>query len=587
MGFFIALKEIYTELQKIFESQDMALLAKRCQDYQKLYPDNIEILNYHGRSLLILNKLNECEILLIKILQLNENHLEAKLNLARVYTKQTKLDKAIKFYNQLLNQDKSYFVYFELGIAYFKNENYKEAIVNLNLALTLKPDLAEAHFHLGLIYYKFNYLELSLENLSLATQFKKNHSYAYNNIALIYVELFDYDKAIYFYNLAIKYSPNVSFFYVNLSLVYLSRGEFSMVKECCNKALELNSADGEAHRTLSIITNYADEKLHFTQMVSLFNSASLDDNSKMHLSFALGKAYEEKNDFKSASSVLDLGNKIRRNSFQFSMDNEVEQFKLFKEYFSKDFFYNHASTGFKSNKPIFIVGMPRSGTTLVEQIISSHPEVHGGGELSHFANIINKYFDQINPKEFFNQVRKEKSLTFNKIGEDYINQINKISNNKKYITDKMPINFRLIGFIKIALPNAKVIHCQRSAKDTCLSIYKNYFGKNVMPWAYNQRELALYYNLYVDLIDYWNKVLPGFIYNISYENLIQNQEHESKKLIEYCELPWDETCLNFYKNKRSVSTASVNQVRKNIYSSSINIWRNYENEFSELFRNIN
>ena len=116
------------------------------------------------------------------------------------------------------------------------------------MALTFKPDLAEAHFHLGLIYYKFNYLELSLENLLLATQFKKNHSYAYNNIALIYVELFDYDKAIYFYNLAIKYSPIVSFFYVNLSLVYLSRGEFSMVKECCNKALALNSADGEAHR---------------------------------------------------------------------------------------------------------------------------------------------------------------------------------------------------------------------------------------------------------------------------------------------------------------------------------------------------
>ena len=231
--------------------------------------------------------------------------------------------------------------------------------------------------------------------------------------------------------------------------------------------------------------------------------------------------------------------------------------------------------------------MPRSGTSLVEQIISTHPDVFGGGELSYLANSINKHFNYADPLVFFESVRNEKGSNFYKIGQDYIELVNKFSENKKYTTDKMPVNFRLIGFIKIILRDAEVIHCQRIAEDTCLSIFKNYFGKDVMPWAYNQQELAIYYKNYQKLMDYWNKTLPNFIYNVSYEELINNQEEESKKLIKYCGLDWHEDCLNFHKNKRSVSTASANQVRQNIYTSSINTWKNYEGYLIELFNGLN
>jgi hypothetical protein len=257
---------------------------------------------------------------------------------------------------------------------------------------------------------------------------------------------------------------------------------------------------------------------------------------------------------------------------------------LLKKNFSKPFFQKHILSGFKSKQPIFIVGMPRSGTSLVEQIIASHPEVYGAGELAYLANVVNKYFKQIVPEDFFKAVNLSDSSIFANIGKDYVNSINLISNNRNYVTDKMPVNFRLIGFIKIALPNAKVIHCMRSSKDICLSIYKNFFGQEVMPWAYDQKELAIYYNNYVHLMDHWNKTLPNYIYNIQYEDLISNQEYETKKLIEFCQLSWDDSCLKFYNNKRSVSTASVNQVRKNIYKSSINSWKNYENELADLFK---
>ena len=319
-------------------------------------------------------------------------------------------------------------------------------------------------------------------------------------------------------------------------------------------------------------------------MAKIFQSNLDENNSKMQLSFALAKAYEEKNDFKSAAKVLILGNKIRRKSFDFDISFEVKQFELLKKNFSKSFFHKHILSGFKSKQPIFIVGMPRSGTSLVEQIIASHPEVYGAGELAYLANVVNKYFKQIVPEDFFKAVNFSDSSIFANIGKDYVNSINLISNNSNYVTDKMPVNFRLIGFIKIALPNAKVIHCMRSSKDICLSIYKNFFGQEVMPWAYDQKELAIYYNNYVHLMDHWNEILPNYIYNIQYEDLISNQEDETRKLIEFCQLSWDDSCLKFYNNKRTVSTASVNQVRKNIYKSSINSWKNYENELADLFK---
>ena len=580
------MRDIYFELQKIFESSNFALLLERCTFYGKLYPDDLEILNYLGRCLLLKKDFQKCEHTLKKILNLAPNHLEANLNLARVYSNIGNLDLSIHFYKYLLNLDKSYFVYYELGAVFLKKKDFNNSVIYLKEALKIKPDLPEAYFDLGLIYLNFNNLVLSLKYFTEAIRYKKDYAGAYNNLGLLYVELKDLEKAIFFYNEAIKYSPSTNYFYTNLAQVYLAKGEFNNVRLYINKALKINPADGEAHRILSVITNYSEENEHISQMTSLFKSITLENDSKMHLSFALAKAYEEKKDFKSSASFLLVANKIRRKKFNFDINDEIEQFELFKNYFSKDFFSRHVSTGFKSNKPIFIVGMPRSGTSLVEQIISSHPDVYGGGELSYLANIINKYFTQTLPKDFFNCVAKENDSTFNKIGEDYANLVSKISNNKNYVTDKMPVNFRLIGFIKIALPNAKVIHCNRLAKDTCFSIYKNYFGKDVIPWAYDQKELALYYNHYANLMDFWNNVLPDFIYNISYEALIKNQEHESKKLISYCNLSWDDSCLNFHKNKRSVSTASANQVRKNIYSSSINSWKNYENEFSELFKSI-
>ena len=563
----------------------MALLYDRCQYYLNEYLEDITINNYYSRCLLLKKDFDQCELVLKKILKHEQNHLEANLNLGRVYSNLSKFDAAIDQYNIVLKFDKSYFVLFELAVIYYNTGDIQKSLITFNDLLKLKTDIPEAYFYLGLINIKN--IDLAIANFKKAIIYKENYAAAYNNIALLLVEKLSLDEAIYFYNQAIKYNPNIHYFYTNLAQVYLAKGDFDKVKNFINKALDLVPSDGESHRILSVITDYKTDQIHLSKMKNIFETKNLNDNSKMHLSFALAKAYEEKKDFKSASSSLILANQIRRSSFNFDIISEISQFELLQKNFDKEFFIKHKLSGFNSKKPIFIVGMPRSGTSLVEQIISTHPDVFGGGELSYLANSINKHFNYADPLVFFESVRNEKESNFYKIGQDYIELVNKFSENKKYITDKMPVNFRLIGFIKIALPDAKVIHCQRIAEDTCLSIFKNYFGKDVMPWAYNQQELALYYKNYRKLMDHWNKTLPNFIYNVSYEELINNQEEESKKLIKYCGLDWHEDCLNFHRNKRSVSTASANQVRQNIYTSSINTWKNYEGHLIELFNGLN
>tara|TARA_B100001996_G_scaffold364079_1_gene332804 strand:- start:567 stop:1265 length:699 start_codon:yes stop_codon:yes gene_type:complete len=230
--------------------------------------------------------------------------------------------------------------------------------------------------------------------------------------------------------------------------------------------------------------------------------------------------------------------------------------------------------------------MPRSGTTLVEQIISSHNKVYGAGELNYLSKSIRKNLydkNKINEKKIFGI--NENSNNY--VAEDYFNYLNSLSFNEKIITDKAPLNFRWIGFIKIFLPESKIIHCSRNNRDNCLSLYKNSFDSDKLNWCYDQKELSKYYNLYFDLMNFWREKIPNFIYEAKYEEIISNQENETKKLLKFCDLNWDQNCLNFHKNRKTpIKTASIVQARKPIYSSSVKSNINYEKYFDELFNSL-
>jgi len=224
--------------------------------------------------------------------------------------------------------------------------------------------------------------------------------------------------------------------------------------------------------------------------------------------------------------------------------------------------------------------MPRSGTTLAEQIISAHSKVFGAGELNTLGDSIQKTLIENN--KFVHSLKEIPHAKLLEIQQTYFNRINSFNYKESFLTDKAPLNFRWIGFIKIMFPNAKIVHCDRNPMDVCYSNFKNSFQSYSLSFCYDLKKLGTFYNLYKDLMLYWNQTLPDFIYNLSYEKLIENQKHETEKLLQFCDLDWDDNCMNPHKNKKIVATASLAQVRSPIYKSSVRKWENYADELSEL-----
>jgi hypothetical protein len=243
--------------------------------------------------------------------------------------------------------------------------------------------------------------------------------------------------------------------------------------------------------------------------------------------------------------------------------------------------------GEDSKRPIFIVGMPRSGTTLVEKILASHSDVHAGGELDYmFALGADNFLDQAIHYQF-RPLGTYASDIYETVGKKYLEKINLLNHQARRITDKLPFNFIMIGLIKIALPHSKIIHCVRDDRDTCLSIYRQNFSTENYRFAYDLKTVGQYQNLYRKLMKHWHRVLPGHIYDIEYESLTRNPEHEIRDLLSACDLGWQEACLDFHQSKGLVKTASFYQVRQPMYTSSVGLWEHYKEFLQPLFDALN
>ena len=404
-------------------------------------------------------------------------------------------------------------------------------------------------------------------------------------------ELFNYDEAFLYYEEGLKLNNNNTDLLCNLGSLHRSLGNFDRGKELYYSAKKINPNLSEVHRYISVITKYKSKNdEHLQEMLNLIGSAEFKKNQKLRHSiyFALSKAYEDLKDFKTSASYLTIGNKLRKSVMKkkYNIENIKKHFSMLQNIFS--YFSSQANNtfGLDSNKPIFIVGMPRSGTTLVEQIISSHAKVESGGELSYIGNIIYDYFPDNDPDTFVEKVKAELPNHLPEMASIYLKKISNISNILQ-VTDKLPHNFVFIGFIKMMFPQAKVIHCNRDAKSTCFSIFKNYFPDESLWFAYDENDLVEYYALYKELMIFWKKIYGETIYDISYENLVTNQKVETEKVLQFLSLDWDDNCLQFNKNVSKVATLSTTQVRQPMYSTSVQQWKDFETYFPKLFNQLN
>ncbi len=259
----------------------------------------------------------------------------------------------------------------------------------------------------------------------------------------------------------------------------------------------------------------------------------ISDADRIDLGFALGKVFEDIGNYNKSFDFILEANRLKRGSYEYSIQNDRDLFERIKKTFSPDFFASHHGSGNQDRTPIFILGMPRSGTTLVEQILASHPLVFGAGELTVLVNLANGICTGGTTAQFPECMPDLDVDTFEKMGSDYIEKIREYSNDAEHITDKMPHNFLHVGLIKTILPNAKIIHCMRNPMDTCFSIFKKEFA-GTHGYAYDMVELGQYYNLYQDLMAHWEKVLPGFMYTLRYEEMVSDQQKQTKSLLDFC-----------------------------------------------------
>jgi len=262
----------------------------------------------------------------------------------------------------------------------------------------------------------------------------------------------------------------------------------------------------------------------------------------------------------------------------------ANKFGRIKETFHRKIYEKYFNNGSDVSSPIFILGMPRSGTTLVEQILSSHNKIFGAGELNFLRQVTTKFFvlgDKLNNQKIIEEINSSNNI----LNFEYYKLINYLKIKESIITDKAPQNYIWIGFIKYFFPNAKIIHCCRNKKDVLLSIYKNNFGSSDMDWSYDPGDIVRYYNLYSDLIKFWKYKFEKFIYDLSYEKLVTDSENQIKKLLDYCSLEWDKNCLNHHKySKTAIQTVSISQARKPIYKSSVNSSEIYSKYLDNYFK---
>lgn len=361
-----------------------------------------------------------------------------------------------------------------------------------------------------------------------------------------------------------------------LANILKSQGDMGKASAHYEQVMLEQPAYTQAHFSYSNIHKYKGRSdPHIDTMLNLRGNAGLSNENKIHLDFALAKAFEDICDFPQAFNHLESGNKLRFEEFHYDIESDAALIDSIIRAFSKEAMSGLQINAAESDRPIFIVGMPRSGTSLVEKILASHSSVFGAGELDYmFALGTSQFLGEANDF-LFQPLSTYAPGTFEKVGATYLDRIALLDKRANRITDKMPFNMMMIGLIKIALPNAKIIHCVRDARDTCLSIYKQNFTTGNYRFAYDLRTVAQFHNLYIKLMRHWHEVMPGEIYDVSYESLTHNPDKEIRDLLSACDLEFEEDCLRFDKTKAVVKTASAFQVRQPMYTSSVALWEKY------------
>jgi tetratricopeptide (TPR) repeat protein len=575
--------------------------------------NNLGIVNFENE------KYEEAAECYRKALDLQPEFPEAHNNLGNAYRALERRAEAIACYQRAVTQREAYpEAYNNMATALRDQEDFDSAEHAYRKAILLKPSYIDAYNNLAMLLLHRDRSEESLRFLGDALKIDEKHvttllnvakvqlkranfptaeqaarlalnqepdnAEAYSILAQIHHDLDRHQDALGFIEKALELDPEAADIRSFHGVLLKSLGRLDEARDELRRALELNPKLYGAYSNLNDLETFKADHELVVQMEAILAEAEKPQSERyLPLYYALAKAYEDAGDYRKALEYYGIGSRLRRSQLKY---DEAETFAFFdqiKATFSRESFANPAWPGNAAKEPVFIIGMPRSGSTLVEQVLSSHPQVYGAGEIKVLSQVLGSLRDRFPsiPKYPAMMAALEPSH-YERLATGYLTEVRRDANGAARITDKLLTNYFFVGLLHILYPNAKFIHTRRNPVDTCLSAYTKLF-KDDMPHSYDLAELGRYYLRYADLMNHWEAVLPsGVMMTVDYEAVIDDLEGNARALVEHIGLAWDDACLDFHNSKRPVKTASVAQVRKPIYKTSVERWRRYGAGLSPL-----
>jgi tetratricopeptide (TPR) repeat protein len=523
------------------------------------------------------------------------------------------LAEAIASFRRAVNLAPDYVkAHFNLGVALHEHREFEAAVSHYQRALTLNPEDAHIHNNLGNSFQSQGNLVAAERAYRAAAALRPDYAEAYNNLGVALAAQDKLEEAAAQYERAISLRPDLAEAHYNLGQVRQNQLRFEEAAACYEKAVTLNPGYAEAHSNLGNVRKWQgrfdeasaqykraltirpdDAETLFNRVESKRMRAGDPDLKTLErlvaegdrqspgilafLQFALAKALDDTGDHASAFESLVKANALRRSHVYYDETFARGLLRRTAEIFDAPLLARLEGQGNESTAPIFVIGMPRSGSTLIEQILGSHPHVHPGGELMVLNQILGSSAGADGAAvDYPDYGPALDGAAVRRFAEAYLARLPALSPGQTRVTDKFLHNFMYLGMIRLMFPKARIIHTLRDPADTCLSCFTKHFidGLN---FTYDLGELGRYYRYYAELMDHWRSVLPsGAMHEVAYEDVVDDLEGQARRLLDYCGLPWDERCLSFHETRRPVVTSSVYQVRRPLYRDSLHRWRRYE-----------
>lgn len=580
-------KEQMEALIKLVEAGKSAEAEARAKALKPVYPDAPMLSLVLANALFQQQKLAEAEKNYQEAIRKAPNYPEAHNTYGRLLIETGRIDAGIKHVQKALSlKPKLPLALQNLGIGLARMGNKPVAVQALRDAIAAEPKLAEAQLVLARLLTSNESTQEAIDALNAAIRAGHKAPIFYARLADAHNMAGNTDKALENYNEAVRRGPDNALVHALRGMFFQSLAKFEDAEKDFRKAIALEPRNGEHYRTFLTSHKVAEDDPLIAQMEQLFVDPTLPESSKMHMGFALSRAHEQLKHFDQVFPYLNTANAIVRKLYPYNIQTRLAEIESLKKAFDGiDYANIEPAEGASDFAPIFVTGMPRSGTTLVEQILASHSRVDGAGEVGFMTGETLRKMVWPNGQghTHFSEISDADCLEVGRLVEE---GLRRYCPDAERITDKAIQTYLVLGAIKKILPKSHIVVVHRDPRDTLISIYKNLFPEGTHRYAYNQKDMGVYYRTFVDMVDFWRERMPGGFYEITYENLIDNTEEETRKLLAACDLEFEEQCLRFHESDRNVRTLSVGQVRQPIYKTSQAAWKRYEADIQDMIQSL-